>query len=231
MPIWTSYNKGEKIGYSTTLSITSAGPVASILVGCINKAIEDIRATGVAVREQETLFEGVVEYAGHSKTQMLEEVIAEVKAPKRKSDESGQTTLLGDEQDAEGTPDRQEGDGDTETRVDSGEESGGGGTRPDTDGGEGRGDQQPGRSDPDADGLGGDGRSGAGESDADTTPTDTSGSAEDGGISAGQRGQAPGRGREGEGGAAGGDEAESAEPDGGSAPRKKSRRERASGVC
>lgn len=197
--------------------ITSAGPIANILVGYINTAIENIRASGVAVREQETLFEGAVEYAGPSKTEMLETVIAEVKAPKRKSDESGQTALIGDEEDAERTPDGQEGDGDTTPPVDSGQQPGGGGTRSDTGGGEGLGDQQPGRSDPDADAVGGDGRSGTGTDDASTTPADTSGAAQDGGTSTGQRDGSAGRGSEGEGTDQGGDQTEPDESDGGSA--------------
>lgn len=201
--------------------ITSAGPIANILVGYITTAIENIRASGVAVREQETLFEGAVKYEGPSKTEMLEQVIAEVKAPKRQSDESGQTTLIGDQDaESEGRHDAREGDGDTEIRVDSGQEPGrSGGTGRGTDGEDGSRDRQPGEPDPDATGLGGDKRPDTDEGDGDVEPGAGGGVSQDGGDIPGRRGgSTTGRGREGEGTDQGGDQDESEQPGGGSAP-------------
>lgn len=78
--------------------IRDTGPIANIVINYVGKAIETIKASGVSVAIQDTLIPGTQEYVGPSKLDILNEVIEETKTPKQRTQQTQQSTLLGDEQ-------------------------------------------------------------------------------------------------------------------------------------
>ena len=78
--------------------IKDTGPIANIVINYVAKAIENIKRSGVSVAIQKELLEGVTEYAGPSKLDMLNEIIEETKKPKKQTQEPEQPNLFEDEQ-------------------------------------------------------------------------------------------------------------------------------------
>jgi len=78
--------------------IKDTGPIANVVINYVAKAIENIKASGVSVAIQKSLFKGTKEYMGPSKLDMLNEVIEETTKPKKQTQETTQPSLFGDEQ-------------------------------------------------------------------------------------------------------------------------------------